>query len=757
MGKRLLARWRIGKRQVGLGNLLMLVATGLSFLTLAIAVWSIEKADWISPQPSLITVLALATITGVILSFRISGKLTSLLMILPGLLVTVWQAIRVFPPADGVSSLQLWWQAMTGARPSENSIYFAMFLIIMTWVIGFFSTWLLIRKRNAWPAVILGIVMLLVNLSNLPRENYYFLPLYLLSAIALLATVHLANHGFRITQRLDRTVRQGLLYSVVTVVGIAIITVSIAYFVPEPPINRLGLKLNTSSFNSGKVQELWFNVFANVRAKWTTLKSNDQTELRFKNPLQNSNTIQFLITSDRSGYWRTQRYDVYQPWGWASTASVDQTLEPNDRVTYTEVPPNSLSLIYTVEDRLKTDIVISGGEVVSADIAVILQSFPFLNDSGMTPVPGEAGDIAAIVSQQVIGPYQRYRVQSNTISVTPEELTAAGIDYPDQITSRYLQLPDSLPRRVVRLSQSVTRTTGTPYDKAIAIKNYLSKISYDLNVKAPPENSDGVDYFLFSSQRGVCTNFASAMAVMLRSVGVPTRLCTGYFRGELDETAGRYILRSKNYHAWVEVYFPKYGWIEFESTPATSTGGTGNDITDESFNLTASSTDELPYWMLEDQFAPSDDAGVTGTGYVQTRLPWPYIYIFSIVCLLAMAMYVIRELLDRWVGRLKMVRTAIDAYDRMCYLAERGKTGRLQYETPSEFGRRLTRYLPGLEEAVDNVARAYVDARYGIERELDEDDRTRLQKSWVRLCPHLVGHMARRGKWSLVRLFWTPR
>ena len=83
-----------------------------------------------------------------------------------------------------------------------------------------------------------------------------------------------------------------------------------------------------------------------------------------------------------------------------------------------------------------------------------------------------------------------------------------------------------------------------------------------------PDGADAVEDFLFTQQKGFCLHFASAMTVMLRSVGVPARLAVGYIPGDPGAEPGTYILRDKYYHAWTQVYFPGYGWIDFEPTPS---------------------------------------------------------------------------------------------------------------------------------------------------------------------------------------------
>ena len=95
----------------------------------------------------------------------------------------------------------------------------------------------------------------------------------------------------------------------------------------------------------------------------------------------------------------------------------------------------------------------------------------------------------------------------------------------------------------------------------------MRKLPYDPAIKLPQGgNYDAVDYFLFI-QKGYCDYFGTVMAIMLRSVGVPARLATGYLPGSYDYGRQRYEVSERDGHAWTEVYFPPYGWIEFEPTP----------------------------------------------------------------------------------------------------------------------------------------------------------------------------------------------
>jgi hypothetical protein len=153
-----------------------------------------------------------------------------------------------------------------------------------------------------------------------------------------------------------------------------------------------------------------------------------------------------------------------------------------------------------------------------------------------------------------------YQVESLIPQVSVEKLRAAGRDYPDFIQQRYITLPPQVPERVYALARELTSTAPTPFDEAKAIETYLRKTyPYSLDIPMPPAGADVADYFLFNLKTGYCDYYATAMAVLARSVGLPARLVMGY-------ASGNYNYSTAEAHAWVEIYFPGTGWVEFEPT-----------------------------------------------------------------------------------------------------------------------------------------------------------------------------------------------
>ena len=133
----------------------------------------------------------------------------------------------------------------------------------------------------------------------------------------------------------------------------------------------------------------------------------------------------------------------------------------------------------------------------------------------------------------------------------------------------YTALPGHLEEQLYEMTARITANYETPYDKALAIQNYLSRYyTYNLNVEAPPGNYDFVSYFLLRGREGYCTYFASAMTVLCRMAGLPARYIEGYLcQPGSDHVA---YVTGLNAHAWTEVYFEGFGWLAFDATPSQS-------------------------------------------------------------------------------------------------------------------------------------------------------------------------------------------
>lgn len=177
---------------------------------------------------------------------------------------------------------------------------------------------------------------------------------------------------------------------------------------------------------------------------------------------------------------------------------------------------------------------------------------------------------------EIVLPQGVYSGESYTIKILkphpPEQLINLGIDNIKENIDNldlYLQLPeDRITKDTVDLVKKIVKDANTELEKALAIEEHLrTNYKYNLDVKRVPKNREFVDHFLFETKEGYCTYYATAMAIMLRLEGIPSRYVEGYLA---QEQIGKntYIVRHKNAHAWVEAFIEPIGWMTFEPTPA---------------------------------------------------------------------------------------------------------------------------------------------------------------------------------------------
>jgi len=272
-----------------------------------------------------------------------------------------------------------------------------------------------------------------------------------------------------------------------------------------------------------------------------------------------------------------------------------------------------------------------------------------------------------------------YTVVSRPLDPTPEQLQRAGTAYPGFILERYLQLPPSLPPRVAVLARQLTGDAATPYDAVRVVNRYLwTQYRYDLTIGPQRRPGDAVDYFLFAERRGYCEQFASAMAVLLRAAGIPARLVTGYTPGTVHPLTGLLEVRNSDAHAWVEVFFPGVGWVEFEPTPSFPDPAALGDPA-------------VPRWGWEGfaRYFSARLAAVTPPAWVISLLPaagktLPWMVIAGS---LGAALLLLRRA-GRFPARVPPVDPVLESYAALLRLLARRGLRRAPGETPREFARR---------------------------------------------------------------------
>jgi transglutaminase-like putative cysteine protease len=688
----------------------------LLYVVLEIAVFSVEKARWISPQPSLTLTLTLSlAATLFLIRTKLHRSIIHLVLIASGLLVTLAQAQPLLSTPGFIERLR---QVINGLQPWSNaasseggpeSLLFAAFLVLLTWLSGYLSAWFLVKKRNAWVGAALAAVVLIVNLSNLNDNYYFYLPLFLIAGVLFIAQTRTLKNpnqpGFG---------KRGWTYMTAGLLAITMLSGSIAWFSPELRAPGLQNFVATHTLWQKDVAQSRINFFNAVPAKQVVSASTSLDEQSFQGGWHQSDTINYVVKANRPAYWRVHVYDTYTAGGWVNSPASETLL--GQKVLWDESmdPASAYTMTYSVKPNVKTDITLLAGNFMSADNPTLVQV--------------SAGEISSVTMPRIFKPGEQYTVTSSYYSPSSSDLSRSTRAYPQEIKDYYLQLPSGFPRDITSLARSIAIGTKTPYDKVLAINKYLAKIPYQANINAPPAGTDPVEYFIFTQKSGFCLYYASAMATMLRSVGVPARLAIGYLPGDPGEVPGQYLLRDKHYHAWPQIYFSSYGWVDFEATPGGGTGGLVLESPWVSTDILA----QLPQWdqwvdspSPEDQILATPDSPTSdATGKAVTSGQFffaPQLGIAVAVILLGMLIALIlatpilalRAAFYSWLWHVDRDGLASLAYDKLCSLAARVGLGPRPYQTPLEFAAALSREFPEQADAFDHIARRYVEDRFG--------------------------------------------
>jgi protein-glutamine gamma-glutamyltransferase len=236
------------------------------------------------------------------------------------------------------------------------------------------------------------------------------------------------------------------------------------------------------------------------------------------------------------------------------------------QLALSSLPPNSYFLLrYTVlMEPVATDAIFLASEPLT-----VWGHFGLDSRFGRSRNYLVLDETGTLFNQLQGGSPANYDAVSQVPLVPPNQLRDTPTTYPPDVSATYLQLPHLDPR-IQQLALTLTSHDATPYDKAADLERYFhTSFRYTLDL-SDMNQPDPLAYFLFNKRAGHCEYFASAMVVMLRTLGIPARYVTGFLPGEFNDLAQDYIIRASDAHSWVEVYFPGYGWITFDPTPPGS-------------------------------------------------------------------------------------------------------------------------------------------------------------------------------------------
>jgi transglutaminase-like putative cysteine protease len=289
---------------------------------------------------------------------------------------------------------------------------------------------------------------------------------------------------------------------------------------------------------------------------------SDVVDLRARGHL--SDQVAFRVRAPQAALWRAEAFDRFDGTQWTIS---DRTTEPlvtqwGDGPNAVVLPNNLAGTIGPVPTVHVTQTFYIDTPQPNVLFAAAVPEQIYFPSGGLkadhygsirSPVLLDSGLIYSVVSEIPVTDARTLRLAN------PQDMSS--------VVPAYVQLPSELPARVGELTRSITAGLTNEYDRVQAVQSWIHRnTTYDLNVPRDPAGVDAVDHFLFVTRTGFCEQIASSLAVMLRTIGIPTRLVTGYGPGERNPLTGYFEVRQSDAHAWVEVYYPGIGWVPYDPT-----------------------------------------------------------------------------------------------------------------------------------------------------------------------------------------------
>jgi transglutaminase-like putative cysteine protease len=705
-------------------------ALALTALMSATVAWSLDDAAWVLDNPRygdfFIWASLLATLVGFagamtrwprwIVHFIGAVIAALVLPVLVGAVLVPDGTPQEMFHATAVAVVNAWYDlAILDLAVTPQIGHYLLAIGIIVWSVGQFAAYTVFGHRRSLDAVIVVGILLLANMAMTAHDQLHLLVVFSLAALLLLARTHaVEEQALWLRRRIGDAssvrslyLRGGVAFVTVAVLGSLALTASAS----SAPLagawvgfgDRLielsqGLQRYLPFGGASRPIGFGFGNSAPISGSWNTNTS----------PVA---TIRLPKGDTTKYYWRVAAYDQFQNQAWAWTAareinrSADQPALANQaddptaqglrsRLTFT-VDPAGAGNIYAMSPQ--------DADSVSQDSRLFVVGKDGYFSALQLSNPGASYEVSALLPVTKDEPGGR----------TQNRLRSAGTDYPADVKALYLQVPAAAigPNARALLDEIVAASpTKKPFDLASTMESRLRQFHYNQNVvgKCPPGES-AVECFA-TIKEGYCLYYASTMAIFLREEGVPARLVQGFLPGTRDSSGNETILASRA-HAWVEVYFPGFGWQMFDPTGGSLASNTPLAVGDPVPSATAAPSGDVSGTPRATRRDPEPrGGGSTGGGTTPGTRSGPGLMIALAVLLLAGFGGLAFVAWQRGTGSAVSAEAAWRSVGRM---AARFGFGPRPTQTVYEYAGALGDVLPAARPSLETVARAKVEVAYG--------------------------------------------
>jgi transglutaminase-like putative cysteine protease len=541
--------------------------------------WSVQRADWFDRLDFLNAVALWAVVAGALFGLsRLSVAIVLPLAALLGTGIVLWTiGGEYFSDLSGIERLMAlrsdaigWIRiVLDSGYPSEVSPY-AIGLGVITWVTAFIAAWTLYRYHRVLDAILLVGAALVANMSATFADLFGYIVLFSLAALLLWLRVALISREENWQQR--RVTENAEVPTQIMRTGVTFIAGSIALawilttVAVAAPLTNVWHGLEGAW---GDVRDGLDGVFGGLSNPDSRIRGTEfGSSFVIRGTWESGDEAVMTVAEQRPYYLRTITYDAYTGHGWVRTPGEERRVAPGDPVFpgYTAERPRSATAfeLETITVLLQREV---GRNIFTPGYPVAAFSPLIVREAGGLPLLG--GLESAVPLEVGTG----WQITAAISRATEAELAGAGTAYPQDVLATYLGTDGITQRtRDLAVSLAAAADASDPYHWAKALAAYLQRdprFTYATRAPLPEDpDQDLVDFFLFDTENGqigYCEYYATAMAMMARSLGIPARVAVGYAPGDRIEQ-GVYEYRERNAHLWAELYFPGYGWQIFEST-----------------------------------------------------------------------------------------------------------------------------------------------------------------------------------------------
>lgn len=703
---------------------LTLLLTVLIIYVTIVSVQSVQPV-WASGLEALTGAMALGVLLGYIATQQntIANGWAHLFATIIGVLGSFQLTANIALDGDRAQLLRntvVWFQrALTPNGSSADNSVFLLFLTILTYLLAYMTMWLVFHARRPWLAVVANAVVLLINLNQTTNDEFYLLIVFLVLTLLLLVRFTLAENmrhwrrtGLRFSPDLGWDFMQaGAIFAVI----VALLPNILPIVQPDAALVNYW---NSNNSPIAAVEQRMESLFSGVNGRGqgglsffssnlplvgtVDLPSTQVLHYTVANPLEN----------DPSQYLVTEAFSTYDGLdNWTRGQTTDHSYAAN------QTQPASTTIYHTDTYTIVFDAIPAGGEryILAPGSSAASYSIPSVaQTSVLTSEP------VTSLSQLPLGVGASYTATGyvSTASVDqlsaipyPEQAAVAGqAIYPQGILEEYLPVEPPISPFVAQTAQTVTKGSPNMYQAAVALQNYLRTFTYNTHNPNPPAGKDATIWFL-QRKEGFCTFFASAMALMGRSLGMPTRIVSGYTGGSYDEKTHTYVVRGSQAHTWTQVYFAKYGWVNFEPTasftpffrPQTAGGsGATGPVTSPHSTATATPHDSR---QQRPSTGISPTTGVQNSGVARVGLGIFIVLLAALIALGALWLW--------WRSLFRAYSPAAASFARLILLGVWAGAPPRPSQTPRAYARELAAVAPEQRSAIERVSALYARERWG--------------------------------------------